>query len=124
MVVFAVGEGQGRRYSAFVRDGRDLAVLPADLTQFTLTLTRADCCPDPPLFVNGRDHQDVLGGAAPGVTIDPVTGEVVWILDPADLTIGDPWRRFATHRAQFDFAVVGAPNPGIHVVLFEIEAAG
>jgi hypothetical protein len=122
-VLFTVREAQSYQYEAHLVDGFGLPVPPATLTRLVLTLTRADCCPPDgvPIIVNDRDHQDVLSGATPDVLVNP-QGLLTWVLSPADVTIGPPVRRYARHRAAFEFAVVGAA--GRHAIYFDIEGGG
>jgi hypothetical protein len=121
---FPVIEGTAQEYRAVLRDSQGVPIPQAALLDFRLTLTRDDgCCPPPggtPTIINGRDDQLIIDQN--DVTVHATDGTVIWAMVPADLTIGAPVRAFATHRAHFTFATVGAT--GTHDVRFEIERRG
>jgi hypothetical protein len=116
-----VQEAQSYQYTATLRDGAGAPIPKDALTDVRLTVKRTDGCLDgAAAIVNDRDNQDVLTEDH-GVTIDATSGVLTWLVEPADLTIGDPRRCFARHQARFE--VAAGPARGSRGVTFDIERA-
>lgn len=100
------------KYPATLLDQNGAGLGPADLTTLTLKLYDATTF----AIINSRDDQNVLG--ANGVTIDS-SGNLVWIMDPADNPILDLTLSSEVHVALFKWTW-GVGRKGDHEVQFRV----
>lgn len=116
-LVYDVLEKTTPRYSAVVLDDQGNPLPVASLTTLTLTLyvVNAD---GTTTIVNGRNAQSVLN--VNNVTVDSL-GNVIWTVQPADLTFVDPTLAFERHIALWQWTWSSGSKAGKHEVVLNVQ---
>ncbi len=94
---FLTDEHETARYTSIVKDDVGVAIPAADLTTLTLTLYQKS---DRTTIINSRDAQNILN--ANNVTVDS-SGNLVWLMQPADNIVSDQDLDKESHIALFQY---------------------